>query len=545
MRDSRNNVIDFLERHCRRIPERTALVWSPPGDDDGTPARMTYVGLAARSEAAASGLAERGVRVGDRVIVLVPMSAELYVVMFALQRLGAIPVFLDSWARRDELGEVARRVAPRGLVAPAALLRLVEGRPLLDRVAVRVATGEGESPRGAVALAELLATPGSCPPAPVHGDDTALVTFTTGSTGAPKGADRSHRFLVEQHEALRRCIPYRPDDVDLPVFPIFSLNNLASGIGTVLPAPDLARPAPEDGARLLAQMRRTGATTCTLSPSLLRAVIRAAQEEGAGAPALRRCVTGGAPVSAVDRAGFRAVAPRAEVHVLYGSTEAEPIAHLRPQDAGDGGALSGATADGVDAGLLVPGLRARVIRPVPGPIVLGPRGWAAWEVAPGEPGELVIAGAHVCDRYFRDPDAVRRAKIADPDGTVWHRTGDVCSVTNRRVRILGRVHNAIRREGRVLLPVGAEAAMRGLPWVEAAAYVGLPDAELGERACAAFTVRAGQGGPDAAAAVRSVLEARGIPVDEVRLLGEMPLDARHHSKPEYAEIRRRILGAAP
>jgi acyl-CoA synthetase (AMP-forming)/AMP-acid ligase II len=252
-------------------------------------------------------------------------------------------------------------------------------------------------------------------------------------------------------------------------------------------------------------------------------------------------VTGGAPVSSEDRTGFRAVSPRADVHVLYGSTEAEPIAHLRPEDA----ASSPPEArDGVDVGFLVPGLRARVIRPVPGPVALGERGWKAWETAPGEPGELVIAGAHVCGRYFRDPDAVRRAKITDGDGTGGHRTGDVCRVTDRRVRILGRVHNAIRRDGRVLLPVGPEAAMRGLPWVGSAAYVGLPDARLGERACAAFTVRAGHSRPDAADTVRAALEACGVPVDEVRQMDEIPLDARHHSKPEYAELRRLLLGSA-
>jgi len=537
MRDARNNVVAFLERHRRRIPETTALIWSLPGRDDARPARMTYAGLTARSEATAAGLARLGVRAGDRVIVFVPMSAELYVVMLGLQRLGAIPVFLDSWARRDELGEVARRVAPRGLVGPSALLRLAAAHPVMQNAGVRVAVDDGERTGDAVALRDLIRASGECAPAAVDPDDTALVTFTTGSTGAPKGADRSHRFLVEQHRALHRCIPYRPDDVDLPVFPVFSLNNLASGITTVLPAPDLARPAPDDGARLLAQLRRTGATTCTLSPSLLRGVIRAAREEGRGAPSVRRGVTGGAPVTPEDRSGFRSVSSRAEVHVLYGSTEAEPIAHLHGDDVAEEG-------EGVDVGQVVPGLRARVIRAVPDAVVLDARGWKAWEVKSGDPGELVIAGPHVCSRYFRDPDAVRRAKIVDEDGTVWHRTGDVCRMVGRCLRILGRVHNAIRRGDRILLPVGPEAAMRGLPWVEAAAYVGLPDARLGERACAAFTVRGNEAGPDAAEAVRAALESRGIPVDEVRQLKEMPLDARHHSKPEYAEIRRQLLGRA-
>ena len=89
-------------------------------------------------------------------------------------------------------------------------------------------------------LAELVAARQDRPLEPVRGEDPALITFTTGSSGRPKGAERSHRFLCAQHLALDREIPYRPDDIDLPVFPVFALNNLAGGVATVLPAIDLA-----------------------------------------------------------------------------------------------------------------------------------------------------------------------------------------------------------------------------------------------------------------------------------------------------------------
>ena len=134
--------------------------------------------------------------------------------------------------------------------------------------------------------------------------DTALVTFTTGSSGPPKGADRTHGFLAAQHRALDACLPYTDADIDLPVFPIFSLNNIAAAVTTVLPAVNLAKPAESDGAVLAAQIQATGATCCTLSPSLLRGVSDFAASREIRLDGLRRAATGGAPITSDDVAAF-------------------------------------------------------------------------------------------------------------------------------------------------------------------------------------------------------------------------------------------------
>lgn len=308
------------------------------------------------------------------------------------------------------------------------------------------------------------------------------------------------------------------------------------GVTTVIPAIDLARPADDDGHVLAAQIRATGATCATFSPSLLLAVARAAIAEGRPLDTLRRVATGGAPVSRDDVAFFRRAAPRAEVHILYGSTEVEPIAHLvdseMPAEAGHEGVCVGRIAEGLDHRLL------RIHR---GEVALGPDGWAPW--APTcEAGELIVAGEHVCGGYWRNDDAFRAAKVIGPDGRVWHRTGDLCRFDGQgRLWMVGRVHNAILRGGQVLFPVRPEVAMRKLPFVLAAGYVGLPDAALGERAVAAFAVREGAAPQDSVAAVRAALDAAGVVADEVVEVPEIPLDPRHHSKVEVAALRKLLL----
>ncbi len=545
-----NNVIAFLTRHGQDIPDRPALLWLPPATprqwlaDPATPLvheQISYGQLRQGTSALAKGLHDLGVRAGDRVFVFIPMSPQLYLAMFAVQQLGAIAVFLDSWARADQLGLCIGQVQPRAFIAPEAALQAIGKVPNLPTTALLVVVGSHQQPYAA-SLDELAASGQQAPICPVEPDDTALVTFTTGSSGPPKGANRTHRFLAAQHRALDLTLPYRPEDIDLPVFPIFSLNNIAGGVTTVLPAIDLAAPADRDGGLLAAQIEATRATCCTLSPSLLRGVAAASRERPL--LGLRRTATGGAPISSDDVAAFANAAPHAELHVLYGSTEVEPIAHLLGRD------MPAETAgEGVCVGQLCAGLQGKLIRVHRGPIVLGPNGWHDWESAvPGEAGELVVCGEHVCRDYYRNPGAVAASKIVDQAGQVWHRTGDLCRLDPQgRLWIVGRVHNAICRQGQLLFPVKPEVIMKRLAFVAAAAYVGQPDAKLGERAVAAYAVRrnADAGSlADRREAIRQALLAAQVVVDAIVELPTIPLDPRHHSKVEYDRLRQ-LLASEP
>ena len=542
-RSELNNVIAFLERRRREKPRWPALLTVEPHTKKqwlADPAsliehgQVTYGELGAQSESVAAGLRELGIAKGDRVFVFVPMSAQLYTAMFAVQRLGAIAVFVDSWANRAQLAQCAEQVEPKGVIAPEAALPLLTAAPELAQAPVRVVVGPRKGP-GVACLGELAAGEGECALCPVEGEDTALVTFTTGSSGRPKGANRTHRFLAAQHRAHNACTPSKGDDVDLPAFPIFALNNIAGGATTIVPAIDLARPASTDGALLVAQLLAASATGCTLSPSLLRGVTQAARDRGVALPSLRRVTTAGAPISADDVAAFEAAAPGVPLHIVYGSTEVEPISHLAASGLPTGG-------EGVCVGTLSPALDCRLLRLHRGPIVLGDRGWAEWDAPAGDVGELAVTGEHVCRDYYNNPDAFKTTKIRDQAGRVWHRTGDLCRLDERgRIWIVGRVHNAICRGGRYLFPVEPEIVMKRADFVEAAAYLGLPDKHLGERAVAAFSVRSGSDPQDFGRAIRDALASAGIVVDDVVEVAEIPLDPRHRSKVEYQKLRESLL----
>jgi acyl-CoA synthetase (AMP-forming)/AMP-acid ligase II len=477
------------------------------------------------------------------------MSVAMYGSMLAVQRLGAISVFLDSWARRDHLGATAACVEPKGMISHRAAFELVRDLPEFADMRIHVIGGPGHDGTFAARVEELMATTATAPVAPVESEHTALITFTTGSSGTPKGANRTHRFLAAQHRALARVIPYEPGDRDLPAFPIFSLNNLASGVTTILPALNLAQPSARDGALLVCQLLHENITCTTLSPSMLNGVSRFCLDQGIELPALRRVVTGGAPISRDDVRDFARIAPNAEIWVLYGSTEVEPMAHIEAQEmlAVPMPSDPEIVEEGVNVGHIDESLEYKFLRIVRGDIDLARTPWSELEVPTGEVGEFVVTGDHVCRDYWNNQDAVRVTKIIDEHGRVWHRTGDLAyRDALGHLWIVGRVHNAVERGGRYYFPVRAEVLLKRVPGVRQGAFLGLADPHLGERNTVAIELSQGSAGSAAAATaaaeVRRLFAKNGIPIDELHVVGHIPMDPRHHSKVEYGALRERLAG---
>lgn len=526
-----NNVISLLRTHASEHPDRTAFKW-------GEREEISYKELEEKISKAAGGLKQLGLQKGDRVLIFLPLSLELYVSMFAVQQIGAIPVFLDSWARQDQLSLCAEIAAPKAMIS---LLQAFVGFGAISELAkIPLKVVVGSQQKGYSAKLEDLAVKGERSDIePVQEEDTALITFTTGSSGTPKGANRTHRFLKAQHHALKQVIPYLESDTDLPTFPIFALNNLASGTTTILPKIDLAGPSPNDGEILAAQILTHQISCSTLSPSLFVKVANFCFEKGIKLPSLRRVVTGGAPVSPGNVRQFKEIAPQAKILVLYGSTEVEPIAHIEADEM-----LAGSTkGDGVNVGPISEDLQYKFIRITKDSVQLTAEGWSEWEVKTGEVGELVVSGPHVCEGYYNNKEAFHRAKIRDGEGRIWHRTGDLGSIDEEgNLWFVGRVHNAIVRKGEFLFPVKTELLLKKLPFVKQAAFLGLADPVLGEKACVAVSLVEPQKELRAIEReIENLLQEHRIPVDEIQVVESIPMDPRHHSKVEYERLRRQLV----
>lgn len=549
--DERNNVINYMEKHLREFPDRVALRWAnreSMAQWDGSPKtqikhdEITYKNFAARINSFAQGLLDIGIQKGDRVIIFLPMSLDMYTAMFAVQRIGAIAVFLDSWARSHHLGASAECVGPKAMISFQQAFALVDQVPQFNSMPIRVLYGPGD--KCTHRFPDLL-KPTASPIAAVESEFTALITFTTGSTGTPKGANRTHRFLSAQHHALSHVIPYTEKDKDMPAFPIFSLNNLASGVTTILPAVDLAAPSARDSAILACQIINENINCTTLSPSMLVGLARYCKESGIKLDKLRRVVTGGAPISKDDVKNFYEIAPQTDLWILYGSTEAEPMAHIEGRDMlkENPSADPEIIEEGVNVGHISEDIDYKFIRIKDGPVELKGASWSQVEVGPGEVGEFICTGDHVCRDYYNNPDAFKTTKIMDDQNRVWHRTGDLAYIDSKKdLWIVGRTNNAIERAGKYYFPVRAEVLLKRMSFAYRCAFLGMDDKALGQAtyACVELKADIDKASFDFESAkkeINRVFAKNKIPVDQIKFVKAVPMDPRHHSKVEYKVLR--------
>lgn len=452
------NAAMLFRDAARAHPERTAFLVRDEA--------VSFGALWDRVCRFAGALHERGFGPGDRALIAIPMSVDLYIALLAVLKEGGVAVFLDPWVGKRTLVRLARHAdlaAWLGTPKSHLLSAFVRG--------VRIAPLLVSRFRGPLRESVHDSAP----------DDKALVTYTTGSSGRPKGVNRTHRILVAQHERLAEAFPPRAGDIDYCAFPVFAMNNLALGITTALDSPRLA-------------------TTATASPPFF---------DDAPAYPFRRILTGGAPVTDLQLRNWMRKWPEAEIAIAYGSSEAEPVAHITAEErlrAGGRGYL---------AGKIVPGVRTRL------------------EMIDERVGELLVSGDHVCRDYDNDPRATQQNKVLDRDGTSWHRMGDTGWFDEEgRFRIAGRVHSTIWRYG---VPVHAQlveqAAQGDDPRIRRVAAVA-----VGARVAVVV-----ESDDDVEEDVRARLAAAGEPCDIVLVTREpLPVDPRHRSKIDYDRLRARL-----
>jgi acyl-CoA synthetase (AMP-forming)/AMP-acid ligase II len=504
-------------RCAEAAPDELAM--AVPGTPD--PTKHTFGQLRERAERFAGGLRRSGLRPGDRVILASPPSADFYALALALAGSGMTVVLIDGSMDRRRLMSALRSARARAVVSVGAALRRW---PLLPPL-LRMRRYAVDRPSwGVRSLEELAGEPAAL--ADPGDDDPLIISFTSGSSGRAKGVVRTHGELRAQHEALGRHFPLAPGDVDMPAFPAMVLHNLCSGVVTVIPPVDLRRPGAADPVALVEAVRRHGVTTLSGAPAYLGRLADHLEATGDRLPGVRRILAGGAPVPRRLCSRLVELFPEAETTVVYGATEAEPIAHVAMREvvATDGdGHLVGPPVPEVEAQLVgLPERLERELRP----------GQLSAQAVPL--GEVLVTGDGVSRQYVGDPASNAARKVQEAGGRVWHRTGDVARIdADGRLWLLGRTGDLVRHRDRALHPLALEAAVSELPGVRAAGLVAHPGAPDGELAVVAD-------GPSALTGVRSHLQGSGLDELPVRLVESIPTDARHNSKVDRAALARQL-----
>lgn len=497
-----SSIPEILRENAARWPDREAIVATRSGRDIA----VTFSDLERRADLFAGKLHDGGIRPGDPVLVFVPMSVELYTALLGIFRLGAIAVFLDPSAGIKHINACCDRLPPRALISvlPLRMIRLfVTG---LRRIPCVLAppsaiTGTTEN---------LPAMPGP--------DDAALITFTSGSTGQPKAAVRTHRFLIAQHAALKDSIRLEQGERDLTTLPVFVLANLASGITSILPDAKISRPGSVNPARVACQVSRLRPTRTGGSPAFYQRLL-AVPSSLAG---FSKIYTGGAPVFPAFLQRLQAAAPAADVVAVYGSTEAEPIAHISCKEIAPADWDAMRAGSGLLAGRPIPEISLRIIPDQWGKAVAD-----FTSQSPGCVGEILVAGGHVLKGYLGGKGDTE-TKTAH-DGEVWHRTGDAGYLDEEgRLWLVGRCSARVEDEHGILYPFTVECIAMTYPAIRRAAFV--------RRMKRRTLIIELQSPFDEVEELKSA--CAWAHVSEIHSVRSIPVDRRHNAKIDYPKLEK-------
>jgi acyl-CoA synthetase (AMP-forming)/AMP-acid ligase II len=433
------------------IPAVLARAVERFGDDEAlvTPnVRLTFAELAARVETATGFLQRRGIEPGDRVAIWAPNSPEWAIASLAIHSIGAVLVPLNTRFKGAEARYVLQTAGVRLLLTVrdflgtdyVELLGPVEGLEVVDVAAV---LDSGEPAR----------------PADVRPDDLCEIMFTSGTTGAPKGAMLRHGATTRIMTTWADTVGLQRGDRYLIVNPFFHTFGLKAGIlacllrgATMLPMLTLDLPA------AIATIERERITTLPGAPTLYQTLLDHPDLHRHDLSSLRLAVTGAAmvPVELVRR--MREELTFTTVLTAYGLTESTGVVTMCHRD-------DDIETVATTSGRAIPGVELRVVNGDGAP------------QPPGAPGEVVARGYNVMAGYYGDPDAT--AAAIDADG--WLHTGDVGILDERgNLRITDRTKDMFIVGGFNAYPAEIENMIMRNPAVAQVAVVGVPDDRLGE-----------------------------------------------------------------
>ena len=327
------NIAAVLPRMAAERGEQLALRCPGSRGRDGY-ARydqgLSYAQLEQRSNAIAAGLSRIGVERGARVVLMVRPSPEFFLLMFALFKLGAVPVLVDPGIARSALKrclDESDAQAFIGISLAQAARRILRWAP---EAKLQVTVGRRWFWGGpTLAQVEAMGLGAGSQLADTQPDEVAAILFTSGSTGLPKGVVYRHRHFVAQIDLLRQAFEIAPGGVDLPTFPPFALFDPALGLTSVIPDMDPTRPAQADPRKLIDAMRRFNVDQLFGSPALM-AVLAA---HGEKLPGIQRVTSAGAPVPAAVVSRMRELLPEgARFWTPYGATECLPVAVIEGRE---------------------------------------------------------------------------------------------------------------------------------------------------------------------------------------------------------------------
>jgi len=496
------------------IPRRWAAVTPGQAAVLDADRSLTYRELDQRSDRVAAAIASAGVARGARIGLLAKNSAEFFELWFGAVKAGCALAPFNWRSTEPELAALIRDCGPPLLFAGAEFAAAAGRAAAAGGLPVEV-VDLGVAGAG---LDRWLAryTGADVPVIPVHAEDIALVAYTSGTTGHPKGAQLSQRAFAAWFEisALEPAETWSADDVALMVMPSFHLAGSWVSLPALYHGGTIAILPAFEPASFLAAVDRYQPTVTCLVPAAIGMLLDHPGASGRSFGSLRRVLYAGSPISpAVMRRAISSFG--CDLTQFYGTSETYIITLLRPEQHDPGN----------------PALLASCGAPVP-LVDVRITGASGADLPAGEVGEVLVRSPMLFSAYLNQPEATAAVMS---DG--WYRTGDL----GRRdeaglVYLVDRLKDMIVTGGENVYSVEVEKALASCPGVAASAVIGGPDERWGERIVAYIVSRPGAepAAEQILAHCRALIAGYKVP-KEIRFTSELPMTSS--GKVRKAELR--------
>jgi acyl-CoA synthetase (AMP-forming)/AMP-acid ligase II len=493
------NISELFISAAKAYPNKVAII-DPKGS-------ITYSALEKEVKETAAYFQKKGIKKGDRVLVFVPMRIDLYRIVLALFYIGATAVFLDEWVNKKRLDLCCKLADCTGFIgvfkAQVYSIFLKELRQVPIKLKLKKKLDY------------------SIPIVPVTPESHALITFTTGSTGTPKAANRTHEFLKHQFAALLDEIEPKADDIDMVVLPIVLFVNLGVGCTSVIANFKMTKPESIDVALIAKQIKTTKVNRITASPFFIKKLSEYALKSDFKFTNLQKIFTGGAPVFPNESALYLSAFPNANSTIVYGSTEAEPISSIAANK------LSITNKDlpnGLPVGRVYHKTKLKIIKiseeaiPPCTAEALKPM-----TLEDGEIGEILVSGLHVLKQYYKNEAAFKANKII-VDNVIWHRTGDSGLIKETELFLTGRCSQLIKNTEGFLSPFIIENKLQCIEGINIGTIVEIENQYV-------LVVETELNLSQLKPLLTNIIH------NKVVILNRIPRDLRHNSKIDYAKMK--------
>jgi len=464
------NLAELLSRAAAQHADRIALKLDEQ--------ELNYAFLNEGASRIAGLLRERGFEPGDRVGLMLPNVPYFPVIYYGILRAGGVVVPMNVLLKAREVDFYLSDSGAKTLfVWHGFAAEAPDG-------AISVTPGEFE---------QLVIAADSAPEnAERAGDDTAVILYTSGTTGTPKGAELTHDSLRTNCEVTAQTLAeLTPDDVILGALPLFHSFGQTCGLNAAVSGGACLSMIPRfDPVKALEIIQRDGVTVFEGVPTMYHAILGVHRREDYDVSSLRLCISGGSAMPVEVMRGFEK-AFDCKVLEGYGLSETSPVASFNHPDRDRKPGSIGTPIEGVEMRLA--------------------------EEEKGV-GEIAIRGHNVMKGYWNKPDAT--ADVLDSDG--WFYTGDMATVDeDGYFFIVDRKKDMIIRGGYNVYPREIEEVLYEHPAVSEAAVVGVPDDAMGEEVGAAVVLKAEAGADDIRTFVKDRVAAYKYP-RVIWFLDELP-----------------------